>query len=372
MKVCRVCLATSFVIALSAVVTQAAGQALPSAGQKAAEEAQQAQTPPPPPATTTAPTGTTAPAATTAPPPATTAPPGTTPAPPPEPPMAAPPPPPVGVAPASGPPVHYWELPALAIPGEPKPELREEDYVGTYQQPRWTAARRFPTTRIYVIPEGKAEFEWWLSYTFPTEAPTSKREVRTYYEIGFGLGHRLQLDFYLMTQQEGHGDNAAIELKREQVELRYALADWGRIWGNPTLYLEYQRRSGGHDWLEAKVLLGGTLAPGWHGGANFVLENELGGPSWEHEYQVTGGISRTIVDEVFHIGVEGYAEVHDISGERMKLSDKERIFLVGPSFMVNPIPPMRLLVLPMLGAGSGGEEKMKPVMRIWVVSGWTF
>jgi hypothetical protein len=269
-------------------------------------------------------------------------------------------------------PSRYWELPALSVPGESKPELREEDQIGSYAQPRWTAARRFPTTRIYVIPEGKAEFEWWMRYTFPTEEPTARREVRNYYEMGFGIGHRLQVDFYVVTQQQGHGEHAGIELKREQLELRYALADWGKIWGNPTLYLEWQRRSGGHDWLEEKLLLGGQLAPGWHGGVNFVIENELGGPTWEHEYQVTGGISRTVVDEVFHIGVEGYSEVHDVSGDRLRFSDKERVFLGGPSFMVNPIPPMRILLLPMVGQGSEGEDGMETLVRIWLVSGWTF
>ncbi len=163
-------------------------------------------------------------------------------------------------------PTHAWELPALLVPGEAKPQLREEDRIGTYGQPRWTASRRFPTTRVYVIPEGKAEVEWWMRYSFPVANATSQREVRNYYEVGYGLGHRLQFDFYVVTEQKGHGENAKIELLREQVELRYALADWGKLWGNPTLYVEWQRRNGGHDWVEGKVLIGGGLGPGWHGG----------------------------------------------------------------------------------------------------------
>jgi hypothetical protein len=39
--------------------------------------------------------------------------------------------------------------------------LREEELIGAYQQPRWTAKRRFPTTRIYVRPAGTFQFEWW-------------------------------------------------------------------------------------------------------------------------------------------------------------------------------------------------------------------
>jgi hypothetical protein len=266
-----------------------------------------------------------------------------------------------------------WELQAIEVPGEARPLFREEDRVGDYGQPRWTAIRRFPTTRIYVIPAGKAEFEWWLRYTFPVKDAAAGRDLRTYYEMSFGLGHRLQLDLYLVTQQSGHGgDESKIELKREQVELRYALADWGRIWGNPTLYLEWQHRNGEHDWIEPKLLLGGQLAPGWHGGLNLVWEKELGGPNWETEYNAAVGISRTVVDETLHIGAEGYVEAHDIAGQRFKFSDQERMWAAGPSFLLQPVRPMHILFTPLIGRGAAAGENMRTVMRLWFVSGWTF
>ena len=153
-------------------------------------------------------------------------------------------------------------MPALDVPGEARPELREEERIGSYGQPRWSAVRRFPTTRIYVTPAGKAEAEYWMRYDMPFKDGTASREVRNYYELSFGLGYRFQLDLYLVTQQEGYGKEAsAIELKREQIELRYALADWGKLWGNPTLYLEWQRRNGDVDWIEPKILIGGQIAP---------------------------------------------------------------------------------------------------------------
>ena len=39
-----------------------------------------------------------------------------------------------------------WELPEIVVMGEPAHRLREEQRVGAYRQPRWTATRRFPTT----------------------------------------------------------------------------------------------------------------------------------------------------------------------------------------------------------------------------------
>ena len=51
-----------------------------------------------------------------------------------------------------------------------------------------------------------------------------------------GFEPRMQLDLYLRTDQEGDDSEMLIG---QQVELRYALADWGKLWGNPTIYLEW-------------------------------------------------------------------------------------------------------------------------------------
>lgn len=58
-------------------------------------------------------------------------------------------------------------LPSWKVTGDPvtvvgKAPLREEDLIGPYRQPRWTARRRFGETRVYVIPEGNVQFEYWL------------------------------------------------------------------------------------------------------------------------------------------------------------------------------------------------------------------
>ena len=306
----------------------------------------------------------------------------------PEPPPASPPTiapaPPVALAPTAAPPasaspaaapagawpVHTWELPPIDVLGDRKPTLREEERVGDYAQPRWSAQRRFPNVRMFVVPKGKVEFEWWLRYTAPFASPTGRREMRSYYEFEFGLGHRLQFDVYLVAQQGAPG--TAIELKREQIELRYALADWGKLWGNPTLYLEYQHRNGENDWLEGKILLGGQLAPRWHAGFNLVLERELAGKQ-EDELDVTTGVSYSAVDSIFHVGAELYAEVHDVIGQRFAFAGQEQLFLAGPSFMVSPIPPAHILIAPLFGAGRDGPgSAMEGKFRLWFVTGWSF
>jgi hypothetical protein len=263
------------------------------------------------------------------------------------------------------------DLAQVEVVGAPKRGLAEDERIGDYAQPRWSARRRFPTTRLYVMPKGEVEAEYWLRYTAPLKDLDGGREVRSYYELGFGLGHRLQLDIYLVTQQTGHGP---VELKREMLEMRYALADYGKLWGNPTLYLEWQRRNGENDWIEPKLLLGGELAPRWHGAFNLVLERELGGKE-EHEWDATGGVSYTAVDEVLHAGVELYAEVHDSLGHRFAWGETEQLFLAGPSFMVSPIPRFHLLVAPLFGAGKDGSaagQRLQGMFRQWVVASWAF
>src|SRR5262245_26788105 len=65
-----------------------------------------------------------------------------------------------------------FELPPVKVVGEHPSDLREEDRVGTYAQPRWTATRRFPNTRIYVIPENQIEVEFWSRPTFTRDGQT--------------------------------------------------------------------------------------------------------------------------------------------------------------------------------------------------------
>ena len=56
--------------------------------------------------------------------------------------------------------VPTWRMPAINVYGE-APNV-EEERIGDYLQPRWTAHRRFGETRVYVVPKGMIEFEYWL------------------------------------------------------------------------------------------------------------------------------------------------------------------------------------------------------------------
>jgi len=239
--------------------------------------------------------------------------------------------------------VHTYDAPPVTVVGENQDGLISEDRIGSYGQPRWTADRRFPNTRVYVIPEGKVEFEYWVRPTFGDEVTT-----RTLYEIEFGLPYRLQLDIYLRSDQEGKGDYEWAQ----QLELRYALADWGVIPGNPTIYLEYIRHENEADAFEPKLLLGGEIAPRWHWGVNLAMELALG-DTREREFEINGGISYTVVDPSFSVGLEGKADFTDEQGSRGSFDDT---YLIGPDVQWKPLPAVTINLVGLVGVGQGSPD----------------
>ncbi len=253
-----------------------------------------------------------------------------------------------------------FEMPAITVEGQPAAALREEDLVGPYGQPRWTTGRRFPTTRVYVIPEGKVEMEAWYRLTPPRHGQDV--EARALAEVEVGLPNRFQLDVYFRTDQD---DIDSTVMYGQQIELRWALADWGRIWGNPTLYFEYiQLDSGRADRIEPKLLLGGEIATGWHWGANFVMEWEIDGPDKVHEYEFDGGISYTVVDSKFDVGAEMKVNYADESGSRGHFEDE---WFAGPSFQWKPMPRWTINVAPLIGI-----THESPAAQITLNTGWEF
>ncbi len=223
---------------------------------------------------------------------------------------------------------HYraFELPAVTVTGEAPPELREEERVGPNEQPRWTAERRFPGTRVYVQPPGIAQFEFWLR---PTSPRHGKTEWRSLAELEIGLPDRFQIDLYARAESESSGPTQV----GESVEIRYALADWNKIWGNPTLYIEWSRLQDTPDQIEAKLLLGGEIAPRWHWGVNLSDELTTGGTR-ENEIEITGGVSYSLKDSFFSLGAETECGVVDTQHHRGTYNDK--FFFVGPSMQLLP------------------------------------
>ncbi|HEX5010523.1 MAG TPA: hypothetical protein VFY71_08975 [Planctomycetota bacterium] len=255
-------------------------------------------------------------------------------------------------------PAQSWLMPEVEVVGEPTSDLREEQRIGSYAQPRWTAQRRFTTTRIYVLPESAVETEYWLRIDEPRNAGETK--ITHMYEVGFGLPYRFQFDFYVDSIHEGEWD--FFDETERKYELRWAVADWGQLWGNPTLYYEIVDRQRGPDKLEYKLLLGDELAEGWHWGSNLVWEQETGGEQ-ERELEFTGALSQTLVDDRFSLGAE--FKTSQITND-VESAHRHEYFL-GPSAQYKPVPRMHMDLAPLVGFGPDSDS-----YQIFFVMGWEF
>jgi len=252
----------------------------------------------------------------------------------------------------------------FVVAGAPK----EEYGIGPTRQSEWTTHRRFSATRVYIQqPPGGVEFEHWIEIREPKKGgkPT---EVRMREEFEFGLGGRWQLDLYMLTEYEDSREdiNNQFGWRGWSAEVRYALADWNVIPGNPTLYFEYIFRNNSGDFIEPKLLLGGELAPGWHWGINFVYEREIARKSEQTiEAKITGGLSYTLIDQKLGIGpaFEAAYEAETEAG----VTGRSREFHFGPSIQFRPIPRAHLNLEPLWGCT--GESKR---VKIFLIFGWDF
>lgn len=236
----------------------------------------------------------------------------------------------------------------------------DDDPVGKYGQPEWTTRRRFPTTRVYVAPAGQVAFEYWLEVKTPLADGAASR-VRSLFEASIGLGKRLQLDLYLRTESKAGGP---LELESERLELRWALADWGVIPGNPTLYLEWIRPHQGPWKAEGKLLFGGAFAPSWHWGANLSWERELWGTE-SNEYAVTAAFSHTLSDRKLSLGAEARVELVDGKPRYGAFTTIE--FLLGPSVRWFPHPRVGVSVVFLAGAEAERDTGADPLGAFEVV-----
>jgi hypothetical protein len=246
----------------------------------------------------------------------------------------------------------------------------DAERVGPYQQPRWTDRRRFPTTRVYVAPPGTFTFEFWLDTKVPLDGATAR--WRSTYEFTLALPWHLQLDLYLRTEQRGADP---LFLESERIELRWALADWGVIPTNPTLYLEWIRPTNGPMKGEVKVLLGDAFTERLYWGLNVFYERELYGDKQQQEYGVTGGLSYSLLENTLGVGAEFRAEFVDVRASRPAPVEME--FLAGPSLSWRPLRQANVLLVWLVGMGlerpdSSSGFSARGVMLPTVIAGWRF
>jgi hypothetical protein len=220
----------------------------------------------------------------------------------------------------------------------------ENTPLGDYQQPEWTARRRFVTTRVYVQPAWQVEMELGYDFTQPADGPRTRLFQQ---EIEIGLPHRFQLDVENVSQdfKEGGTDERVWHHESNSVELRYAFADWGKIPLNPTANVEWKFNSGAADAYEFQLLLGEDLSPRWHWGMNFFFEQQIGDDQ-VREKAVSQAFGYSLIEGKLSIGAEmKYSEESDKDSR----GSPERRFAIGPSVQWRPTPRTHVDLVPLWG-----------------------
>jgi hypothetical protein len=219
--------------------------------------------------------------------------------------------------------------------------------VGPYNQPEWTEHRRFANTRVYLQQEPwSIGFEqWWRVRTFDDAQPYH----RFLEELEFGLPYHFQLDYYFNWAHDGGGTR----FDETALELRWAFADWGKIWGNPTLYIEYAfvNHDFGGDTLESKVLFGDDINKQLQWGLNFVFESELS-HELSKEVRISGGLSY-VISELLSTGFEFQWGRETVAGER---GNPEYAFEIGPSVQFRFSKRTHLDLVALFGCTNSGPR----------------
>ena len=238
--------------------------------------------------------------------------------------------------------------------------LNENTPIGDTQRPEWTSARRFTGTRVYIQQEpGEVGIESWWRFKNHRDGTVSNRLLE---EVEIGLPCRMQLDLY----NDIEGDqNRRFHYQSFNVEMRWALADWGKLWGNPTLYGEYKFADShwGPDVYEFKVLFGDQFLQRWHWGVNFVWEAETGCER-EQEFQIPGGISYSVIDKRLGVGVEFLYDHDTVAGERANPANQ---FNIGPSVQIRPTDKWHIDLSCMFGTNNDSDREIA-----FVIVGYDF
>lgn len=262
-------------------------------------------------------------------------------------------------------------LPEVTVQGvRPSQEL-----IGPYDQPRWTARGRFSSaTDVYVLPPYAFFIDLDYTGTIPKHGDAQHLFTQ---ELEMGLPHRFQLAYENnVTIQEEHS-----QVTYQTLEARYALADWGKIPLNPTLFAEYLFGVGKNydateniddgaasakrlpDAIELRLLFGEQFRRSYQWALNIFHEFELGGGR-EHETGFSQALSYALRDEYLKAGLEM---------QFIRKTDKETgsgpeyEFDIGPSLTWKPSASTRLDLASLFGTTSDS-----PAVSLFAVYSMSF
>ena len=157
-------------------------------------------------------------------------------------------------------------------PPDATPEPIEVTVSAEPRSPTWTQSRSFTGTRFWRLDKGEQEFEAWYTARFKHDGVPGQERHLWQLEYMVSLIKGVQLDVYFNYVKET-GDDPHVE--GAQIETRIAPWDYGRIFGNPALYLEWHPQTRGPNRGEVRLLFGGQLVPNLRAALNPFYEANL-------------------------------------------------------------------------------------------------
>ena len=239
--------------------------------------------------------------------------------------------------------------------------LEGQELVGPYQQPRWSARGRFSAdTEVYVLPPWDFFVDIDYTGTVPRHGETDNVFTQ---EFELGLPHRFQIAY------ENNVEVFASHTQETEhtIEARYALADWGKLPLNPTLFAEYHLgvgkdyEDGGDprpDSLEVRLLFGEQFATKYQWALKVFHERQLGGDR-EWETGLSQALTYSIRDESLKVGIE--MQVVRRTDEDTR-ADPDYEFDIGPSITWKPSRRTRFDVAPLFGV-----TRASPLVTVYAV-----
>lgn len=243
-----------------------------------------------------------------------------------------------------------YQLPPVTVQGTSENQER----IGPYGQPPWSAHGRFSSTTLaYVLPPGFADLILDYQGTF------SRHEEHTHLftqELEIGLPHRFQVAVENNIETGGHPTQVTVQ----NIEARYAIADWGKIPFNPTVFVEY-KYGVGHDneappesngeappipnSFEVRLLFAEQLAKKFQYALNIFHERQTGGDQeWENGF--SQALSLAIREEYLNAGIEMQLIRRTDVDTR---SDPESEFDIGPNLSWKPGPRTKIDLAALFG-----------------------
>lgn len=202
----------------------------------------------------------------------------------------------------------YYTLAPVMVRGKPD----RQETVGPYNQPPWSAHGRFSSnTDVYVLPPYTFVVDLDYQATIPKHGKTGHLFTQ---EFELGLPCRFQLAYENNIEMTSRNT----QVTAQTIEARYALADWGKIPLNPTLFAEYKFGVGKDyerqedpddpvpgipDAFEIRLLLGEQFGKDFQWALNIFHEQQTGGErEWETGF--SQALSYAIRDDCLKTGIE--------------------------------------------------------------------